>query len=144
MPVETTDLAAYQDVAELMRKIADATLAMASQLRVLFVTNLRWEDLSDLGPDGVVNTSQYYTQREADGMIRSLQELGVTVQPFFSELDFITAVAQGTPRPDDKHEVVFTTAEGGRGSGRRALIPAVLSPAASRFISSETAFCSSL
>jgi D-alanine-D-alanine ligase len=136
VPVETTDLAAYQDVAELMRKIADATLAMASQLRVLFVTNLRWEDLSDLGPDGVVNTSQYYTQREADGMIRSLQELGVTVQPFFSELDFITAVAQGTPRPDDKHEVVFTTAEGGRGSGRRALIPAVCNLLSLPFVNS--------
>jgi D-alanine-D-alanine ligase len=108
-----------------MRKIADATLEMASELRVLFVTNLRWEDLSDLGPDGVVNTSQYYTQREADGMIRSLQELGVSVQPFFNELDFIAAVTQKARRTDDKHELVFTTAEGGRGSGRRALIPAL-------------------
>jgi D-alanine-D-alanine ligase len=108
-----------------MRRLAGQTRAIAADLRVLFVTNLRSEDLADLGPDGVVNTAQYYTQAQADAMIRALQELGVTVKAFFDEKAFIAAAtADGLPA-DGKIPVVFTTAEGGTGSGRRALIPAL-------------------
>ena len=38
---------------------------------------------------------------------------------------FLQAVADREARKDGRHEIVFTTAEGGSGSGRRALIPAV-------------------
>ncbi|HEU5252162.1 MAG TPA: hypothetical protein VFU16_02410 [Solirubrobacterales bacterium] len=97
----------------------------ARNLRVLFVTNLRAEDLADLGPDGVLNNAQYYTQAQADQMIRGLQELGVTVNAYFNERNFIAAaVGEEWPR-DGKQPIVFTTAEGGTGSGRRALIPAL-------------------
>ena len=125
MPNAAADESRYGDVAGRLRQIVDATAAVAHDVRVLFVTNLRWEDLVDLGPDGVNNTSQYYTERQAADLIQSLQDIGVTVHPFFSELEFIREVAGRDAPPDGKREIVFTTAEGGRGSGRRALIPSL-------------------
>jgi D-alanine-D-alanine ligase len=108
-----------------MRTVVDLTLAITSDIRLLFVTNIQSGEMADLGPDGVLNTVQYYTRRQADSVIRSLQELGVTVDAFFSEQEFLAAVTQSRTGNDAKHTVVFTTAEGGTGSGRRALIPAV-------------------
>jgi D-alanine-D-alanine ligase len=108
-----------------MREIAEQARELAPRLRILFVTNLRADDLADLGPDGVVNDSQYYTQAQADEMIRSLRELDATVTPFFDERDFIAEVVREERPSNGKIEIVFTTAEGGTGSGRRALIPAL-------------------
>jgi hypothetical protein len=41
-------------------------------------------------------TSRQYTQRQADGVIRGSQNLGVTVESFFNEIDFIEAVIHGS------------------------------------------------
>lgn len=98
----------------------------AEQLRLLFVTSLRsTEALQDLGSDGVLTTAQHYTRRAADEMVRSFQDLGLTVEPFFSEMEFLKAVVSGSDPPDTRQQIVYSTAEGGSGSGRRALIPAV-------------------
>lgn len=106
-----------------VRAIAEATLDMASGIELLFVTNLLDEDLVDIGPSGVSNAAQYYSRRQAEEIIRSFQELGVTVRTFFSETEFLAALASEAEKPS-RMRVVFTTAEGGSGAGRRALIPA--------------------
>jgi D-alanine-D-alanine ligase len=101
-------------------------MGSAEQLRLLFVTSLRsTEALQDLGSDGVLTTAQHYTRRAADEMVRSFQDLGLTVEPFFSEMEFLKAVVNGSDPPDARQQIVYSTAEGGSGSGRRALIPAV-------------------
>src|SRR5450759_4350528 len=99
---------------------AQQAIDVAPDLTLLFVTNIRDGDVIDIGPDGVSNMSQYYTRNQADAIIRSFQDLGVTVESFFSEREFIAGVIKrpSTSRP----EIVYTTAEGGTGSGRRALI----------------------
>jgi D-alanine-D-alanine ligase len=102
------------------------TRAVADDLRLLYVTNLRVEEeLRDLGPDGVHNTAQHYTRREADEIVRSFQGLGLTVEPFFSEREFFEAILDGEPSSDQRTKIVYSTAEGGTGSGRRALLPAL-------------------
>lgn len=112
------------DLAARMRTVADRVLEIAPDVTVYFVTNLQNGAVADVGPDGILNTAQYYTRAQAEEIIRSLQSLGVTVRSFFDERAFLEAVS--TERNDgDRHVVVFTTAEGGAGSGRRALIPAV-------------------
>lgn len=113
------------DVVNMIRTVADRVLDVAKDLTVVFVTNLQTGDIADVGPDGIVNTAQYYTRRQADEIIRSLQSLGVTVQAFFNEIDFMRWAASRGPATPPPRTVVFTTAEGGSGSGRRALIPAV-------------------
>lgn len=109
-----------------MRTVSEQAIELSSATTLLFVTNLKsGEEVADLGPEGLLNTAQYYTRSQADEIIRSLQALGVTVQAFFSELEFLRwAVATNQLRARE-HTVVFTTAEGGTGSGRRALIPSV-------------------
>ncbi|MCW2995083.1 MAG: hypothetical protein JWQ18_2578 [Conexibacter sp.] len=114
----------FAHFARLMRLVASQTRDAASQVTLLFVTNLYQGELADLGPDGILNTAQHYTRRQADEMIRSFQELGVTVEAFFDERSFLRAVVDREPPRSGRHEIVFTTAEGGSGSGRRALIPA--------------------
>jgi D-alanine-D-alanine ligase len=107
----------------LMSMLAQQAIDVAPDLTLLFVTNIRDGDVIDIGPDGVSNMSQYYTRNQADAIIRSFQDLGVTVESFFSEREFIARVIErsSTSRP----EIVYTTAEGGTGSGRRALIPSL-------------------
>lgn len=109
-----------------VRAISAALRAAAASVELLFVTNLRDGELVDIGPDGVVNAGQYYSRREADEIIRRFQDLGVTVRPFFSESEFLNALTTGLG-PTTRSRVVFTTAEGGTGVGRRALIPAACS-----------------
>lgn len=111
-------------VSERIRSIVGETLEMAPDVRLLFVTNIRTGEFTDLGPNGVMNTAQYYTRRQADGMARSLRDLGLTVEPYFSEVDLIQALLYGDDS-DGRRRIVYTTAEGGSGSGRRALIPAL-------------------
>jgi D-alanine-D-alanine ligase len=108
-----------------MRALAQATLEEADSLELIFVTNLTDQPPVDLGPEGVLNHSQYYTRRQAEGIIRAFQSLGVTVSAYFSERDFIAAATSGQALATSRRPVVFTTAEGGSGSGRRALIPAL-------------------
>jgi D-alanine-D-alanine ligase len=111
-------------VSERIRAIIGETLEMAPEVRLLFVTNIRTGEFADLGPEGVMNTAQYYTRQQADEMVRSFRELGLTVEPYFSEVDLIEALLDGN-ESDLRRRIVYTTAEGGSGSGRRALIPAL-------------------
>ena len=121
---EGTVAGSHAELVERMRAIADQTAAMVADVNLLFVTNLQQGELTDVGPEGLLNTAQHYTRRQAEEMIRSFQNLGLTVDSFFSEVDFIRAVTSGGADAHGRHQVVFTTAEGGSGSGRRALIPA--------------------
>jgi|SRR5579862_623672 len=114
----------HLDLVERMRSLADQIMEMAPQLELLFVTNIRDGELRDVGPEGVVNVGQYYSRREADEIIRTFQELGLTVVPFFDELSFFRTVTSDR-QSSDRQRIVYTTAEGGSGSGRRALIPAM-------------------
>lgn len=125
----------YDHVTALMRGLADSALTRAAELELLFVTNLQSGVLEDLGPAGVLNSAQHYTRRQADDIIRSFQSLGLTVTSFFSELDFIAAVSGGL-RETVRERLVYTTAEGGSGSGRRALIPALCNLLALPFLNS--------
>ncbi len=106
-----------------MSRLADRAVDFAPDLNLLFVTNIREGAVVDIGPGGISNVSQYYTRQQADAIIRSFQDLGVTVESFFSEHDFIARVIDRRPR--NRPEIVYTTAEGGRGAGRRALIPSL-------------------
>ncbi len=118
-----------QDYNALVAGIRDAvekTMARTQHLRLLFVTSLRsTAPLYDLGSDGVVTTAQHYTRREADEIVRSFQDLGLTVEPFFDELEFLKALLRERTTVDPRQRIVYSTAEGGSGPGRRALIPAV-------------------
>lgn len=115
----------YEQLTTLMRAVANEALVLAPELRLLFVTNLREGDVVDLGPDGVANIAQYYSRRQADEIIRSLQDLGLTVEASFSETKFLESLLGYEPSDDDRQRIVYSTAEGGRGAGRRALIPAM-------------------
>jgi D-alanine-D-alanine ligase len=116
----------YAEVSGRMRSVAAKALEIAPRLELLFVTNVRCDDVADLGPDGVLNAAQYYTRREADDIVHAFRELGLTVTPFFDELAFFQAITR-EEQPSDRQRIVYTTAEGGTGSGRRALIPALCS-----------------
>ena len=73
----------------------------------------------------MLNLGQYYTTTQADLIISSLQELGVEVVSSSRNKEFIaTAVSNGFAG-SGKTPVVYTAAEGGTGSGRRALIPSL-------------------
>ncbi len=115
----------YAEVTSRLRTASSEALKMAPGLRLLFVTNIRFGEPTAFGPDSISNTGQHYTRREADQMIRVLQELGFTVEPFFSEMEFLAALVKEDRSIDPRPKVVYTTAEGGSGPGRRALIPAL-------------------
>jgi len=112
-------------LASAMRAVAEKALAIASDVTLIFVTNLQSGAVADVGPAGLLNTAQHYTRSQAEEIIRSLQSLGVTVETYFTEVEFVRAMVGIDRRDDQRHRVVFTTAEGGSGSGRRALVPAI-------------------
>jgi len=112
-------------LSQVIRSLVNEVLAVAEGTRLLFVTNIRTGEFTDLGPDGVMNTAQYYTRRQADEMVRSFRELGLTVEPFFSEEELFRALLHDDGDSDPRRRIVYTTAEGGSGAGRRALIPAM-------------------
>jgi D-alanine-D-alanine ligase len=112
-------------IADQLRTIIEQTVDIAPQVHLMFVTNIHDGELSDGGPGELSNVAQSYTRREADEIIRGFQALGVTVESFFSEIDFISAAIQSRRPRDSRHRLVFTDAESGTGSGRRALIPAL-------------------
>ena len=115
----------YNALVDDIRAVVTKTMRSVEQLRLLFVTSLRLaeEDLAD-GADGVGTDAQHYTRRGADEIIRSFQDLGLTVEPFFSEMEFLRAVVREENANDPRRRIVYSTAEGGLGPGRRALIPA--------------------
>lgn len=121
LDVRTTDT----QLAQLMRSVAVKASEMSEALDLLLVANLLEGPMVDLGPDGILNAAQYYTRRQVDEIIRSFQELGVSVHTFFNEPDFIAAVIGRDGYGDARRRIVYTMAEGGTGSGRRALIPAL-------------------
>ncbi|MGN6587541.1 MAG: hypothetical protein ACTHKT_08745 [Solirubrobacterales bacterium] len=109
---------------ERMRQLERQVLEIAERINLLFVTNLRrTTEMLDRGEGAVVNAAQYYTRHQADSIIYEFQKLGLTVDSYFSEEEFFATVLAGMD-DDSRQRVVFTTAEGGTGSGRRALVPA--------------------
>ena len=66
------------------------------------------------------SVAQSYTRETADEMIRRFQVLGVTVESFFSEIEFISTITKNDARSDGKQTVVLTDAESGseRAGGR--------------------------
>lgn len=98
---------------------------IASDVSLIFVTNIRSGSLVDLDAGGVVNHAQHYTQVQADEIIRSFQSTGMHVLSYFSEEEFIRAALDGSiERHAKRLRLVFSAAEGGTGAGRRALVPA--------------------
>jgi D-alanine-D-alanine ligase len=114
----------YAEISRRMHSAASKALDMAPRLELLFVTNIRSGEVADLGPRGVLHAAQYYTRRKADEIIRTFQELGLTVFPFFDEMSFLRSITR-EEKASQRQRIVYTTAEGGTGSGRRALIPAI-------------------
>ena len=115
----------YGGLRELLTSTAERVRAEAATIRIVFVTNIRHEKLADVGSSGLLNLGQYYTMAQANQIVASLQRLGVEVVSFFSERDFIAAAVSGGFNGSGKRPVVYTTAEGGSGPGRRALIPSL-------------------
>lgn len=108
-----------------IRQVIDEVCAEAQQTSLIFITNLRAGPVIDVAPTGIINTAQYYSEAKADTIIRTFQDVGFHVLSFFSETSFMTAALDGALDSLTKERrVVFTSAEGGQGSGRRALIPA--------------------
>jgi D-alanine-D-alanine ligase len=125
-----------------LRHLADQARKAAPGITLLFVTNLRDVAPADVGPDGILNVAQYYTRAQAEEIIRTLQSLGVTVRSFFSETDFMSWALQSDVEAPPVGTVVFTTAEGGTGSGRRALVPAFCNLLGMPFLNSGAHACS--
>lgn len=122
-PAAEVDGSDTRSLAADLTALRDRALTAAPDVHLVFVTNLQAGPVTDLGPSGVINTAQHYSRDQADEIIRSLQDLGPSVTSFFDEASFLRWLSD----PDRRRrvlEVVFTTAEGGSGSGRRALIPA--------------------
>jgi len=116
---------------------------IARETSLVFVTNINSGPVVDLDARGVVNAAQYYSEAEADTIIRSFREVGFHVLPFFSEADFMRAVLSGDlDRTARARRVVFTAAEGGTGAGRRALLPAFCRLAGLLFCNSGPHGCS--
>jgi D-alanine-D-alanine ligase len=107
-----------------MGQLMDQARKSAGQLELVFVTNLRSGEESDFEAYGIVHEAQYYTRREANQVIQTFQNIGALVTSFFDEIEFIRALTLPTSA-DQRRRVVYTAAESGRGSGRRALIPAL-------------------
>ncbi len=107
-----------------IKKIIDEVRAVAQHTSLIFVTNLRSGPVIDVAPTGIINTAQYYSEAKADTIIRTFQDVGFHVLAYFSETDFMKAALAGSLLAQTKQRrIVFTSAEGGQGSGRRALIP---------------------
>ena len=94
----------HADLRQHLRALANRVREDAAQLRVIFVTNLRHEPVTDLGESGLLNLGQYYTTNQADQIISSLQELGVEVVSFFTEQEFIAAaISDGFARSGKRY-----------------------------------------
>jgi D-alanine-D-alanine ligase len=79
-----------------------------------------------MGDDGLSQLAQHYTEAQVDAILTSFRSIPITVMPFFSEKELLSYFANDFDRQKiSKFPLVYTTAEGGAGAGRRALIPTV-------------------
>jgi len=109
-----------------IQETIDLTARHAKEITILFVTSLRDEAPRNMGDNGLSQLAQYYTEAQVDDIVSVFRSIPVTVLPFFSEKELLSFFATKFDRSKiSKFPLVYTTAEGGVGSGRRALIPAV-------------------
>ncbi len=79
-----------------------------------------------MGDHGLSQLAQYYTEAQVDDIVSTFRSIPVNVVPFFSEKELLSYFARDFDRAKiSQFPLVYTTAEGGVGSGRRALIPTV-------------------
>jgi D-alanine-D-alanine ligase len=121
-------LPAFLDTAPLvgrMRAAINQVDAAIQQITLVFVTNIRSDELVDVVSDGISNAAQHYSERQAETIIRSFQDAGFHVISYFEERDFLAEALSGELQKKSRRiPIVFPAAEGGSGPGRRALIPA--------------------
>ncbi len=104
----------------------DLATRHADEITILFVTSLRAEIPRDTGDVGLLQLAQHYTESQANDIISAFRSIPVTVRPFFSERELLSYFVNEFDRQKlTRFPLVYTTAEGGTGSGRRGLIPAV-------------------
>lgn len=109
---------------ELIRHVVSETRTHSSEIELLYVTNLIEGEIAEYDADGLSMSSQYYLETETSVLMQAFQEIGFTVRPFYNEVDFIRwATNQRVQEKQPRWQLVVTTAEGGHGEGRRALIP---------------------
>ncbi len=126
-----------------MREAISYIESNLDSISVIFLTNLRIETLTDIGPTGLVNAAQHYSEQQADEIIRSFQSAGFHVISYFSEQDFIAdALSGGLQAKARAIPIVFSSAEGGTGAGRRALIPAFCAMMGLAYCNSSAHGCS--
>lgn len=113
---------------ELLNHVISATKDYAAKVELLYVTNLIEGDIKEYGDRGLSMSSQYYYESETSALIGAFQNIGFSVRPFYNELDFIKWASGDRGRNGQQRwQLVVTTAEGGHGEGRRALIPSFCS-----------------
>lgn len=113
---------------ELIQHVISETKAHAADVELLYVTNLIEGEVSEYGADGLSMSSQYYFETETSALIQAFQDIGFAVRPFYNEVDFIRwATNERQVVKQSRWQLVVTTAEGGHGEGRRALIPSFCS-----------------
>ncbi len=118
----TQNLASKEDI----QKAIDLARRHSHETTVLFVTSVRNEDPRSMGDDGLSQLAQYYTEAQVDSIVTAFRSIPITVLPFFSEKELLSFFANDFDREKmSRFPLVYTTAEGGVGSGRRALIPTV-------------------
>lgn len=111
-----------------LRHIVSQARENADQTKLLYVTNLIEGEITEYDNDGLSMSSQYYKESETSALIQALEEIGFSVRPFYNEIDFIKWVStERSHGADGRWQLVVTTAEGGHGEGRRALIPSFCS-----------------
>lgn len=109
-----------------IQQTIDIALKHAAETTILFVTSVRDEVPRDMDDDGLSQLAQYYTEAQVDDILSAFRSIPVTVLPFFSEKELLFYFANEFDRQKiSQFPLVYTTAEGGVGSGRRALIPTV-------------------
>lgn len=105
-------------------EIIAGTRKAAAEVEILYVTNLIDGKIEHYSNTGLSMSSQYYYESEVSNVIQALESIGLSVRPFYSEIEFITWITSDEFKvSDDRWRLVVTTAEGGEGEGRRALIP---------------------
>jgi len=109
----------------LLQHVVSEARRAAPHTELLFVTNLIEGDVREYDNDGLSMSSQYYRESEVSLLLQSLEKLGFSVRPFYNEVDFIKWTSEHPLyERGSRWKLAVTTAEGGYGEGRRALIPA--------------------
>lgn len=130
-------------ITDRMREAIKYVDSKIEDISLVFLTNLRVDQLVDVGPTGIVNAAQHYSEQQADTIILSFQSAGFHVLSYFSEQDFLAdALSGGLQEKSRPIPIVFSSAEGGTGAGRRALIPAFCSMMGIAYCNSSAHGCS--